>query len=97
MNVETRRQELLPLEPAHRSDSPSGSGVGYRAWVAFVVVALLRLNVLSDLTYAIVVAAGPLHCRLRRPSGPGHLKRVRLATTFGRGGRRELCRSQPLV
>lgn len=83
-DVETRHRELPPLEPFRRSESPGASRMRYGVWVAFVVVALLLLNVLGDSTYAIVVPTGHLRCRSRRPSGPANRSESIVATWCGR-------------
>jgi len=59
MDVETRHPRVPPVELLRKGEKPRGR-VAFGAWVGFVVVALLLLDVLSDLTYAIVVATGAL-------------------------------------
>lgn len=84
---------LLPLEPAHRSDPPWRLRRGLWSLGGVRRCRPTAFNVLSDLTYAIVVAAGHLSVTTAPVGRPTEASAARDDIQTGREA---LCRSQPL-
>jgi membrane protease YdiL (CAAX protease family) len=76
MDVEIRRKELPPTEPLGRDEMPRASVVVFGTWVAFVIAALLLLDVLGDVSYAIVVVTGAVVLSVATSQWAGSRSRV---------------------